>query len=561
MTAAKAPQRPKEDAVRVILCEPHLEHGYAVAEAMAASEDVFEIVHADGLPELLEELSRADTDVLLADLSSLGQHVAGTLLRLVSTSPATSIVLICDDNEQELVMEGIRHGAHDYVVRNVDQTDTLVRTVRFAIGRNHGENNLHFLAHHDALTGLANRVLFSRCLDSAVVQAAETGNPFGLLFIDLDGFKPVNDRLGHDCGDQLLKIVANRLRSNVSRTDVVARMGGDEFAVLVEDLADEGCAAKVAQRLVAAVDQPIDLADREVRVSCSVGVAVGWGRSKPSALLKAADEAMYRAKWAGGGGLQVHRPPEGATALEGALERGEYELYYQPQIDRTGALYGMEALLRWNRGGEVLGPTSFIGQLEETGAIVPVGEWVIRTALERLIAWRAQGIKVPRVAVNVSPLQLQRSHLAQRIGALLSELQVSPDSLEIEITEWVMLSDDGRALRNLEGIRKIGCAIALDDFGTGYSSLSYLHRYPVDTLKVDRSFVQDIETNTRSFSIVGSILDLGRRLGIVTVAEGVETTAQASLLRREGCNVLQGFLFGRPLPGTHPPAPAPEVIQ
>ncbi len=553
MRAANIQPRPSEDGIRVLLHEPNLEHWYAVAEAMVTSQDVFDIVHVSSLQEILECLEHRDFDAALIDLACLGTHVEGALLRIVSMSPATSVILICDGSEQDLAMEGVRHGAHDYVVRDLAHTESLVRTVRSSLGRHSSKTNLHFLAHHDALTGLANRVLFARCLEGALCKLAQTGQPIGVLYLDLDGFKPVNDQHGHDSGDELLKIIARRLRINIHRTDVVARMGGDEFAILLENLDTERDASVIAERLVEAVQEPIYLNSAVVQVSCSVGVATALEVSSASELLKAADEAMYRAKRVGGGGVWLYAsdpPPPGGSELRTALDRGEFELFYQPQVDLDGQLCGMEALLRWNRDGEQIGPNEFVPQLEETGLIVVIGDWVLRTALLQLITWREEdGLTVPRMAVNVSPVQLHQAGFAERIASLLEELGLSADSLEVEVTERVVLSDEGYLIDNLEHIRKLGVQIALDDFGTGYSSLSNLHRYPIHTLKIDRSFVQDIETNPRSFSIVGSILDLGRRFGIVTVAEGVETEAQAKILRDEGCMILQGFLFGRPRAG------------
>lgn len=553
-----AASQDQEDTIRVLLYEPDLDHGYAVAEAMVGSQDVFELAHVDSLEQVLEQLEAAPMDVALIDLEGLEGYVEGALLRIVSISPATSIVLICEPAHEEQAMQGVRYGAHDYVIRDEQQTDSLLRTLRSSMGRHKSKTNLHFLAHHDALTGLANRVLFARCLEGAVRKSAELGHAMGVLYLDLDGFKPVNDRLGHDSGDRLLQIISRRLRSSVHRSDVVARMGGDEFAILLEHLPSEDAAQRVAHRLVAAVQEPVHLGCQVAQVSCSVGVATARGGSGADELLKSSDEAMYRAKRIGGGGIWVvgeEAPPSGLE-LSGALQRGEFELYYQPQVDQERRLFGVEALLRWRRSGELIGPNTFVPQLEESGLIVPVGDWVLRTALEQLLVWRSDGQRVPRVAVNVSPLQLQRSDFAIRILGLLRELGLPGNALEIEVTERVVLSDDGPSRDNLERLGSLGVAVALDDFGTGYSSLAYLHRHPIDTLKVDRSFVQDIETNPRSFAIVGSILDLGRRFGIVTVAEGVETTEQARILCEEGCNVLQGFLFGRPQPGANPPTPA-----
>ncbi len=522
-------------------------HGYAVADAMAASQDVYQIVHADDFSSVLMTLEQDHIDCALLDVEALGTQLESALLRIISLSPATSIVLICDGAEQDHAMLGVRHGAHDFVLRDSHHPDSLVRTVRSSLERHNGKTSLHFLAHHDNLTGLANRVFFQRSLETAYDGAQRQGALLGVLFVDLDGFKPVNDTLGHDAGDEVLRIIGRRLRRSVSHEDLVARIGGDEFAVLLVGLGDPKQAVNVARRLLQQVELPIQLGGNTVRVSCSIGVSTNLDHLTASALLKAADDAMYVAKRSGGNGVHVHATTSARfTRLTSALDEDELELYYQPQVDLQGRIVGVEALLRWNRDGEIIGPTHFVPEMEDNGLIVDVGDWVLQQAIAQLVAWRRQGLEIPRVAVNVSPIQLQRPDLAAKVEGLLASHGLSPSCLELEVTERVMLSDDGRAMANLTALRALGCGIALDDFGTGYSSLSCLHEYPVNTLKVDRRFVHDIVSNERSFSIVGSILDLGRRLGLDVVAEGVETIQQAMLLRKEGCQVLQGFLFGRP---------------
>ena len=564
MNPARAIPESHDDAICVLLCEPELEHAYAVTDALARSQDVFQVAHVDDLDGALAALTARPFDAAIIDVSTLGNPIDAAMLRVVSVSPATSIILVCDDDDQARAMAGVRHGAHDYVIREVASGASLVRRIHAALERHNSKANLHFLAHHDVLTELANRVFFNQCLEASITRSTESRTLVTVLFVDLDGFKPVNDTYGHDAGDSVLKAVARRLRAVVPHVSVVARLGGDEFAILVEHLPDPGSAVDLARQVVDAVSQPIQIGSgTDVEVSCSIGVATTRGDCAPAELVKRADEAMYRAKRAGGRGIQVapsRAEPKLASRLAGAIERGELELFYQPQVDRAGQMFGVEALLRWNRNGDVIRPSDFVPQLEESGLIVPVGWWVIRTAVRQLVTWREEGVVVPRMAVNVSPLQLARRGFADHVAEILQEMKVQPGSLEIEVTERVVLSDNGATHANLEALRSNGVKVALDDFGTGYASLSYLHRYPVDTLKVDRSFVKDIDTNTRSYSIVGSILDLARRLGVVVVAEGVERRVQADLLRREGCDVLQGFLFGQPQSAAQLPV-LQEVLQ
>ncbi|MEN0066101.1 MAG: EAL domain-containing protein [Myxococcota bacterium] len=547
-----------DDAIRILLLEPDVLHGYAVADAMAVSQDVYQIVHADDFPAVLGALESGPIDCALLDVTTLGDRLESSLLRMISLAPATSIVLICNAGQEDIAIAGVRHGAHDFVLRDPNHPESLVRTVRSSLERHNSKTNLHFLAHHDNLTGLANRVLFQRTLESTADAAAKCGRLFGLLFLDLDGFKPVNDTLGHDAGDELLRIIARRLRRHVSHEDLVGRLGGDEFAVLIDGLNEARDGVKVASRLLRAIEQPIQIRGQTVRVSGSIGVATNESLHDAQELLKAADHAMYQAKRAGGNGIFVHDEAARTTLLSGALARDELELYYQPQVDLAGRLVGVEALLRWNHDGEIVGPTDFIPELEDSGQIIEVGAWVLEQAVTQLVSWRERGIDVPRVSVNVSPVQLERSDLADTVGTILDRFQLPPSCLELEVTERVMLANDGRARANLEELGSLGVSIALDDFGTGYSSLSCLQEFPIHTIKVDRRFVRDIVSNPRSFSIVGSILDLGRRLGLDVVAEGVETVQQATMLRKEGCQVLQGFLFGRPQSAANAPV-VPQV--
>ncbi|HHO52762.1 MAG TPA: EAL domain-containing protein, partial [Deltaproteobacteria bacterium] len=465
----------------------------------------------------------------------------------------------CHPWEQQQALAAVHAGAHDYLIRGRDAEEAILRLVCAALERRSSTSKLQYLAHHDGLTGLANRVLFNKCLEDANHQ--DQPSRIGILYLDLDGFRAINDLHGHEVGDEVLRIVAGRIRGEVQGFDVVARVGGDEFAILLDHL-EQGEATKVAQRVMTSLQRPISALGQELSLSCSVGVASrAPSRGGISGLLRAADEAMCRAKRSGQGHIHVSEPQERGPdqrrrlhdKLRGALSRGEFSLDYQPQVDAEGQLFGVEALLRWHHDDQLIGPNTFIPILEETGQIVPVGAWVLQQALAQLATWRAAGVMVPRMAVNVSPVQLQESGFSAVVATLLSQIRVPPSSLELEVTERVVMSDHGRCLNNMDMIRELGVRLALDDFGTGYASLAYLHRFPVDTLKVDRSFVREIHSNAKSASIVGSILDLGRRLGVATVAEGVETEEQVVCLRNEGCRIMQGFLFGRPRPGAIPP--------
>jgi diguanylate cyclase (GGDEF)-like protein/PAS domain S-box-containing protein len=421
------------------------------------------------------------------------------------------------------------------------------------------EQRLAFLAQFDPLTGLPNRALLADRFSQMIVQAKRHGSLLGVLFIDLDHFKHVNDTLGHAGGDELLKEAARRLQASVRPGDTVARISGDEFAVLLGDLARAEDAALVAQKILDRLAEPVEIAGKEIFVSASVGIAAfPADGAEAESLLRAADAAMYRAKQAGRNAYQFFTPEidqrtraraQLGSDLRRALERNEFELAYQPKYDlRTGLPCGAEALLRWRRpDGEVVGPAQFIPVLEETGLIVPVGEWVLRRACTDLKGWQEEGLPRLPVSVNVSARQFRQPDLDARIRALVDAAGLDPSLLELEITESQLMHDPEHGVRMVKALHEHGFRIAIDDFGTGYSSLSYLTRFPVSALKIDRSFVADALGDPADAAIVRTIIDMAHTLGFLVVAEGVENQEQASFLRGLGCQQAQGYLFARPM--------------
>jgi diguanylate cyclase (GGDEF)-like protein/PAS domain S-box-containing protein len=422
------------------------------------------------------------------------------------------------------------------------------------------EQRLAFLAQFDLLTGLPNRALLHDRFTQMIAQAQRREAPLGLLFIDLDDFKLVNDTLGHAAGDELLKEVAQRLLAAVRPGDTVARISGDEFAVILGDLAKPEDAALVAQKVIERLGRPLEVAGQEVFVSASIGIAAFPADGRDAeALLAAADAAMYRAKQAGSNGYQfftsdinqrTRARAQLGSELRRALEREEFELVYQPKIDlKTGRTCAAEALLRWRhpeRG--MVAPAEFIPVLEETGLIVPVGERVLRRACADLNAWSVAGLRPVPVAVNLSARQFRQQDLHGRILDLLRGAGVAPALLEVEITESQLMQDPEHAERVMHALHAAGIRVAIDDFGTGYSSLSYLTRFPLSALKIDRSFVADVLEDQADAAIVRAIIDMAHTLGFIVVAEGVETAAQAALLRSLGCEQAQGYHFARPMP-------------
>lgn len=426
-------------------------------------------------------------------------------------------------------------------------------------------------ATHDSLTGLPNRALLEQRLEQATRQAHAAGRQVAVLYIDLDRFKTINDGLGHEVGDQLLIGTARALLAELGPHGTLARQGGDEFMVLLPDLAGPEQAEQLAGRLLRRLAAPLPVAGHQLVVTASLGLAVfpRDGHDGPT-LRRHADAAMYRAKAAGRGVLRRYTPDmEGGLgaleleqALRGAMARGEFELHYQPQVRRGGpapdphagaSLEGMEVLLRWRRAGVLVPPAQFIGLAEDTGLIVPLGTWVLQQALRQLAAWDAAGVAVPRLAVNVSARQFGRPGLQQAVQAALAASGIAPPRLELELTESLVVQDLTGTTGQLAELRALGVRVAVDDFGTGHSSLSLLRVVPADLLKIDRSFVRGLPGDTGSAALVRMVLALARTLDLEVIAEGVETPEQWALLGGLGCALGQGFAFGHAMPADEVP--------
>ena len=429
--------------------------------------------------------------------------------------------------------------------------------------RKRAEERVQYLATHDEMTGLPNRTMFAQLLGHALHKARRRQGKLAVLFIDLDRFKIVNDSLGHEAGDELLKQVAARFRAALRASDVLARLGGDEFVVLLEEVQEPQEAAQVARKLLSTAIQPIEIQGQECRVTASVGIATfPADAADAQALMKNADAAMYLAKEEGKNNYQFHSRSTNALSIERlaletnlrrALERNEFKLQYQPQVAaKTGEITGAEALLRWwNPELGAVPPARFIPLAEDTGLIVPIGRWVLNTACAQNVAWQRAGLPPIRMAVNISPRQFKDHNLIRDIAAALEQSGMTPELLELEITEGVIMHDVNQAVRQLHSIKAMGVRLAIDDFGTGYSSLAQLKRLPIDTLKVDRSFIREIPNDPEDKAITEAVIAMGKTLGVTVVAEGVETADQHDFLSSHACNELQGFLFSKPC---HPEA-------
>jgi diguanylate cyclase (GGDEF)-like protein len=419
---------------------------------------------------------------------------------------------------------------------------------------------VEYLAYHDGLTGLPNRSLFSKTLSQSISEAHRYERRLAVAFLDLDRFKQINDTLGHEAGDQLLKEVATRLKGCVRDSDTVARLGGDEFVVLLPQLNDEKYAAVVAQKILSAAARPFTLMGQEFRVTASIGISTyPQDGLDEQTLTKNADIAMYQAKADGKNNFQFYSDKLNANSLERltlesslrhALERNEFRLHYQAKRDiASGRVTGMEALLRWEHPDlGTVAPMQFIPVAEETGLIVPIGKWVLKTVCLQSIVWQSQGLPALSIAVNMTARQFLDEQLLNDVASILEETGMAPQLLEIELNESLLIHDVENTMRILTGLKALGVRIAVDDFGTGYSSLAMLQRFPLDTIKIDRSLMRDFLGTTDDTGLADAIIAMGKSLSLTVVAQGVETKEQAEHLRLHACDELQGFYFKRPLP-------------
>ncbi|MBA3533786.1 MAG: EAL domain-containing protein, partial [Ardenticatenales bacterium] len=430
------------------------------------------------------------------------------------------------------------------------------------------EEQLAHHAFHDTLTGLPNRTLFHDRVERALARAVRQGHYIAILFLDLDRFKVVNDSLGHGLGDELLIQVAQRLQDCVDEESTVARLGGDEFTILLEKVTDVTHATHVAERIATALRAPVTLEHRTLFITTSIGIVLnGSEHSRPDDLLRDADVAMYRAKARGKAQYEVYDASMNTQALERleletdlrqAVERGEFEIYYQPLVlhgspseGTPGRIIGTEALIRWQhpRHG-LVSPGKFIPLAEEMGLILPMGQWILKEACQQLRKWQRAfpGDPPLLVSVNLSARQFQQATLVAQIAQVLQESSLLPKCLKLEITESVLMEDAAATLETLRRLKELGVQLSVDDFGTGYSSLSYLKRFPIDMLKIDRSFVQGLEDKSGDRAIVLAIISLAHTLNLEVIAEGVETRQQATILHEMGCKIGQGYYFARPMP-------------
>ena len=425
--------------------------------------------------------------------------------------------------------------------------------------RKQAEERIQYLASHDSLTGLPNRVMFGELLNHVLALSQRHERRFAVLFVDLDRFKFINDSLGHEAGDELLREVSRRLKSTLRSGDIVARLGGDEFVLVLQDLPGSEQAGGVARKLLSAVIRPIEINGQECRVTASIGISMYPDDAQDEAsLMTHADIAMYHAKEEGKNNFQFYDGRLETMSLERltletrlrrAIERQELSLHYQPKLDlATNRIAGVEALLRWTSAElGAVSPAKFIPVAEETGLILAIGKWVLRSACAQCVQWQRAGLPPVRVAVNLSPRQLDDPELVAAVRDVLAGTGLAPDLLELEVTESSVMHHVERALEVLGALKAMGVRLAIDDFGTGYSSLAQLKRFPIDTLKVDRSFIRELPRDAEDRAIAEAIIAMGKTLSLTVVAEGVETLEQQEFLRARACDQMQGFYFSKPM--------------
>ncbi|WP_216830135.1 sensor domain-containing protein [Alkalihalobacterium elongatum] len=420
------------------------------------------------------------------------------------------------------------------------------------------EEQIKHMAYHDSLTGLPNRWYIYSYIKRYLTRKRSKDNKLAILLLDLDHFKVINDSLGHQAGDLLLQYVAERLQRSLSKTDILARLGGDEFIIALPNIKEESKIRLVCEKIIDAMEQPFDIEGQSFKVSTSIGISISPDHGEEiHTLIQNADIAMYRSKEAGRDGFCVFdnvmkesakKRMELEISLRQALEHNEFTLYYQPKIDlKTGNIYGMEALIRWQRGdGNLVSPSSFIELAEETGLIVPIGEWVIREACKQCKIWHEAGYPLT-VSVNLSAQQFQKQSIKSVIARAIKDSELCPEALELELTETTVMKAPKQATVILEQLKDLGVTISIDDFGTGFSSLSYLNQFPIDTLKIDRSFIFDSDKNEANQEIASAIITLAHSLGLCVVAEGVENEKQLNFLKSKQCDAVQGYYISEPM--------------
>ena len=550
-----------DDAIRILLVDDDDVDRAAVRRHLKNSGLNYTLDEAFDSANALAAMIDGGFDCVILDYRMPDKDGVELFHEMAQTHKSTAaVIFLTGEQNEDLAMSVMGSGAIDYLDKNELTPALLRRTIRYAQARQMFLTELTELGRVDALTGLPNRSVFDDVLGGAISQSGRTDSIVATILLDLDHFKHVNDTMGHPAGDALLLEVGKRLQKATRGSDTVIRLGGDEFVIIAPNLSHTNGAASLISKVADAFKEPVSLNGKELHISTSTGIALAPADGEtPEKILKSADMALYKAKAEGRGrfcfydeslDIAAHKRQQLQEDLRLALKRDEFELYYQPKVmAETGELIGVEALLRWCHP-EIgyISPADFIPVAEDNRLILPIGEWVMNAACSQMARWRLLDVPVPNCSVNISPVQLADSKLLPALDRILAETAADPSSLEIEVTETAIMGRAKEVAAILKKVRQRGIAVSVDDFGTGYSSLAHLKQLPLDKIKIDRSFVRNIETDTDDAQITSTLIGLAKGIGLQCIAEGAETVEQVDLLIGYGCKQIQGYYFSRPIP-------------
>jgi len=551
----------KEKVLRVLLVEDNAGDARLLREMFRKENpNSFEMTHVSNMRDAVIHLAKGGVDIVLLDLGLPDTYGLESVQQAHAAAPGIPLIVLTGLDDEVLAAEAMKAGAQDYLIKGQVENRALPRALRHAIDRHRIQIETIYLAQHDAVTNLPNRLVLNDRVSQAISLARRRKTAMAVVFLDLDRFKYINDSLGHAIGDRLLQSVALRLVASVRDSDTVTRQGGDEFVILLSEIAHSQDAAKSAKRILQSLTAPHLIGAHELHIDGSIGISVyPVDGEDAETLIKNADTAMYHAKENGRNNFQYFTAEMNVkvvarqsleASLRRALEREEFLLHYQPKVNlNTGEITSVEALIRWqhpDRG--LVSPAEFVPIAEDSGLILPIGRWVLREACRQTRAWQDAGLPPIPAAVNVSYAEFRKTDFVEGVQTTLKETGLEARYLELELTEGVLMDDAKFTASVLQELKGMGIRLAADDFGTGYSSLSYLREFPIDILKIDRSFINQITADCDGSTIVDAIISMGKSLKHVVVAEGIETQGQRAYLQAHHCQEGQGYLFSRPLP-------------
>lgn len=547
--------------IRILLIEDSLADAILIRETLSEEESKnYQFTHVSELKSAYHKLNHLSFDLILMDLSLPDANGFSNIQHIHQAAGGIPIIVLTGNIDETKAFHALEMGAYDYLVKKNVNSQLLTRSIRYALERYHSENRLHHAIHHDILTDLPNRNFFKEQFNHYLDRASRFQKRMAVITMDLDRFKMINDTLGHETGDVLLQSVAQRLLDSILKKDAVARVGGDEFTIILDCIENDTEVQTTVTNIIQSISKPFKLNESDLFITASLGITIYPDDGiDAKTLIKNADIAIHHAKAKGRNNFQFYKDIEESPSLERivlennlrlALEKNEIQLYYQPQVDiHTHKIIAMEALVRWQHPEfGLIGPKDFIPLAEDIGFIIPLGEWVLYTACQQNKVWQDYGFPPIRISVNFSAVQFEQADFENMIINVLKETGMDPNYLEVEITESVLMRDIEYTKDILSTLKKVGVHIAIDDFGTGYSSLSYLKKFPIETLKIDQSFIQDITTDADDRAITKAITAMAQSLNIQIVAEGVETEGQLEYLKTLHCQKIQGYFISHPLP-------------